>query len=362
MRSFIHFGTFATLCAAAPVAKRFSDFSPDGVYFPLKNGFPNPDKNGMLQIEKQAFGTLSNAPPPDKISDEGLTNLKLIAFNELFETAFFEELYHNLTNAAPGYDLGYGQEYVLDAIKAIAAQEQLHMLNANNALKRFNQAPIEPCKYQFPAFDFQSAMTIAMYHTGLVMGGLQDMAQEFAKADDDRLVRSLTSSLGNEGEQEGFFRLVKQRRPSELPFLTTSTRDFLFSAVQQFVVPGSCPNIDTIPLNTFKPLAVETKDIEPRTQNLAFSFAQADAPTQNVEDYKRWSLVYINQQNEPVEKPLEHVRVEHGRVLFEAAFPYEEFNMNGLTIAAVTRGDGPFANAPAVAKDTLFGPGIISFN
>jgi hypothetical protein len=360
MRSIISFAAFAALGAAAPAVKRYSDFSPDGVYFPLKNGFPNPDQNGMLQIEKEAFGTLSNAPAAEKISPEGLTNLKLLAFNELMEVAFFTELLHNLTDKAPGYDLEYGHEYVLEAIHAIAAQEQLHMLNANNALKKFNQQPIEPCKYQFPATDFQTAITVAATFTDIVLGTLQDVNQIFAKNGDDRFVRSVSSSIGNEGEQEGFFRLIKKKRPSALPFLTTSTRAFAFSAIQGFVVPGSCPNLYTIPLATFKPLTVESKDIEPRTQDLTFSFAKADA--NGTEDYSQWSLVYINQQNLPLEKPLENIKVEGERVVFTSPFPYAEFNMNGLTIAAVTKNDGPFDNAQQVAENTLFGPGIISFN
>lgn len=359
MRSTIIFAAFATLCSAAPAVKRYSDFSPDGVYFPLDDGFPNPDKNGVLQIEKEAFGTLSNAPGADTISPEGLTNLKLLAFNELMEVAFFTELLHNLTDKAPGYDLEYGHEYVLEAIHAIAAQEKLHMLNANNALKKFKQQPIEPCKYQFPAADFHTAIAVAAAFTDIVLGTLQDVNQIFAKNGDDRFVRSVSSSIGNEGEQEGFFRLIQKKRPSALPFLTTSTRAFAFSAIQSFVVPGSCPNIYTIPLATFKPLTVESKDIEPKTQDLSFSFAKADAET---EDYSQWSLVYINQQNEPVEKELHNIKTEGDRVVFTAQFPYAEFNMNGLTIAAVTKNDGPFENAQKVAENTLFGPGIISFN
>jgi hypothetical protein len=33
--------------------------------------------------------------------------------------------------------------------------------------------------------------------------------------------------------------------------------------------------------------------------------------------------------------------------------------MNGLTIAAVTNGAGPFATADAVAQASIFGPGLI---
>jgi hypothetical protein len=36
--------------------------------------------------------------------------------------------------------------------------------------------------------------------------------------------------------------------------------------------------------------------------------------------------------------------------------------MNGLTIAAVTKTAGLFASADAVAKDAIFGPGLIEIN
>jgi len=347
----------AGIASAVPVEKR--EMSPDGVYFPLPNGFPNPSSDAVLQIQLDADGTLPNGPPPASISPDGLTSLKLIALNELFEVAFFNELVYNVSNKVHGYDLGYGHEYVMDALKAITAQEEIHALNANNALKKFDQQPIEPCKYAFPVTNFQSAMTLAATFTDLVLGTLQDVNQVFAKGGDFGLVRAVSSVIGNEGEQEGFFRLVQKKRPSAQPFLTTSVRDFAFTAIQSFTLPGSCPNLHTIPLRTFKPLTLLSANIKPATQNLKFSFAQADA---NTHDYSTLSLVFINAQNTPIVKGLQNARVENGQVIFEAAFPYDEFVMDGLTIAAVTKGAGPFADAEAVAAATEFGPGIIEFD
>jgi hypothetical protein len=124
----------ASLTLAAPAAKR-EEFSPDNVYFPLKNGFPNVEQAAIIEIQDGAHGTLPNGPPPPALSPEGVTNLKLIALNELFEVAFF------------GYDLGYGHDYVLDSLNAIVNQEQLHLLNANGALEHFKADKIQPCKY-----------------------------------------------------------------------------------------------------------------------------------------------------------------------------------------------------------------------
>lgn len=364
MRSIISFATLAAFACAAPTVKRYSDFSPDGKYFPLKNGFPNPSKDAIAQIQKEAFGTLPNGKPPANVSSEALTNLKFIAFNELFEVAFFTELVHNLTDKAPHYDLDYGHEYVLEALNAIVAQEQLHALNANNALKAFGQQPIEPCKYQFPVETFQEAIEFAAEFTDVVLGTLQDVNQIFAKNGDDGLVRAVSSVIGQEGEQEGFFRLIGKKRPSSQPFLTTSTRAFAFTAVRSFTIPDSCPNLYTIPLMSFRPLTVLSIDLKPETQNIKFSFSKKDSPVADLHDnYDSLSVVYLNQQNTPVIKGLQNIKVNGDEVCFEAAFPFDEFEMNGLTIAAVTKTpDEPFKSANDVSLNTLFGPGIIEIN
>jgi hypothetical protein len=80
--------------------------------------------------------------------------------------------------------------------------------------------------------------------------------------DDFGLVRPAASVIGQEGEQNGFYRSMLGKVPSALPFLTTGTREFAFSSlVQTFVVPGSCPNINTIPLPVFAPLTLVTAPI-----------------------------------------------------------------------------------------------------
>ena len=266
----------------------------------------------------------------------------------------------NLTNKVPGYDLGARQGYVVETIEAIVAQEEMHVLNANGALKHFNQVEIEPCKYNFPAVtDYSSAIALAATFTDLVLGTLQDVSELFARSQDFDLVRAVSSVLGNEGEQEGFFRAEQKKRPSAQSFLTTATRDFAFTAIQSFVVEGSCPNIDTIPLKTFKPLTVETKDIKATTQNIAFSFSMRDAGMFEIEQLK---LVWLNGQNVPLVKSFQNVEMKDDRVIFEAEFPFDEFVMEGLTIAAVTMGADQFAGAVEAAERTVFGPGIIELD
>ena len=184
---------------------------------------------------------------------------------------------------------------------------------------------------------------------------------------DPELIRGVASVIGQEGEQNGFFRVKEGKIPSALPFLTTSTREFAFSALNQnFIVPGSCPNLDTIDIPVFSPLIVETQDIDAKLQNIEFSFTiPSSIPSSWHSDYSGLSLVYLNQQNVPIVEKLQNIDIDikNLKVTFEALFPFDGTAFgNGLTITAVTNSNGPFISADAVASATVFGPGLIEIN
>lgn len=216
--------------------------------------------------------------------------------------------------------------------------------------------PIEPCQYTFPVEDFDSAIALAATFTDVVLGTLQDVVERFALGNDVGLAREIASVIGQEGEQQGWFRVMQGKIPSELPFLTTSDLNFAFTAIQNFVVPGTCPNILEIPLRTYEQLTVLTPP-GPQTQNITFSFADPHNETNHL----LW-VTYINQQNLPIVEPARPISRQDDEVTIEALFPYDENEMNGLTIAAVTKSDGPFADASTVAMWTLAGPGLIIVN
>lgn len=143
--------------------------------------------------------------------------------------------------------------------------------------------------------------------------------------------------------------------PSELPFLTTGDLNFAFTAIQSFTYPGSCPNINEIPLRTFEALEVVTTPTA-SSQNLTFSFQD------HTNDTSQLYMTYINQQNLPIVEPLSTVSHIGSTIEAHALFPYDDHELNGLTIAAVTKKEGPFADANEVAKWTLAGPGLIIVN
>jgi len=344
---------------------------------PLGNSFPAPNPSQLLAIEQQAHGSIPIPFPAAPAAAHGpaadsITSLEFIAFNELFEVSFFTELIFNITNNVPGYRFDTEidtRDYILNALIAVQAQEELHAINANIAVKKFTGGVILPCEYNFPVTDIEQAIALASTFTDVVLGTLQDVVTLFGEDGDAAMIRGVASVIGQEGEQNGFYRNLLNKIPSALPFLTASTRDFAFSAINQmFVVPGTCPNVTAthsdIDLTIFGALNVVTQNIQPVVQTLTFSF---DLPTGGPKpewksDYSGVQLVYINQQNAPTIEPLQNVRLSGNTITFDAYFPFNQALFgNGLTIAAITEVFA-FTDVDSIANHTIFGPGLIEIN
>lgn len=332
--------------------------------YPLANGFPNvaAGSKALTDINVQAHGSLSNAPPPATLNNaaDDIISFEAIALEELMEVAFFTELLFNVTSNVPGYqfqDHVFRQE-VIDNLEIIIAQEELHVLNAENALNKFNGGKtIAPCTYNFPVEDFETAIFVATLFTDVVLGTLPDIQTHFATANDPGFIRGVGSVLAQEGGQMGWFRSILGKNPSANPFLTAATREIAANALaQNFIV--SCPASDSVPLATFGKLAVSTQQPGPKDQTLTFSFSAAGKYKQG----DSVSLVYINQQNLPIVEPLQNIKVNGDIVTFEGQFPFTANLMFGLSIALVVPGDaaslGKLAIADLVPK-ALYGPALI---
>ncbi len=199
-----------------------------GAKFPLSNGFPNVQvpSSQLDTIEQQAHGTLPgpNGAPPTGLHDDTINSLAFIAFNELFEVSFFSTLVADISASKPGFTAGdiapADRDTVLANLKVIVAQEELHALNALGAFNANTGKTIEPCTYKFPVKDFKSAIALAQTFTDVVLGTLPDIQTVAATAGDIGLIRPVGSVIGQEGEQNGFFRYFQGKVPSELPFLT----------------------------------------------------------------------------------------------------------------------------------------------
>ncbi|KUJ17266.1 uncharacterized protein LY89DRAFT_696771 [Mollisia scopiformis] len=340
---------------------------------PLGNNFPNPSPSQTTQIELQAHAA-AHGPSPTTI-----TSLEWVAFNELSEVAFFTELIANITNNVPGYIFDTEidtRNYILTALTAVQAQEELHALNANLAVKKNTGGVILPCEYNFPVNNIEEAIEFASLFTDVVLGTLQDVVTLFGEDGDAGLIRGVASVIGQEGEQNGFYRNLLNKIPSALPFLTASTRAYAFSAVNQlFVVPGTCPNVTTtgtvgpfdIDLPVFDTLTVVTQNIQPKSQTLSFTFdlPAGGAKPEWKSDYSGLELVLINQQNAPVIESLTNVQLSSNlkTITFDALFPFNGTTFgNGLTLAVITPAGETFTDIDSIANVTIFGPGLIEVN
>ncbi|KAF2091240.1 putative sexual development protein [Saccharata proteae CBS 121410] len=326
----------------------------DKFQFPLSNDFPNPDDGELDDINESAGGTLPNGPPGTPPSSDAVTSFQLIAFNELFEVAFFTSLLQNITEGVDGYSVDDATKLNIDLddlvqiIASVQAQEELHTLNANGALKLAGVDQIQPCEYVFPVDNLADAIALAATFTDVVLGTLQDVENDFGLSGDIQFLRGVASVIGQEGEQNGFFRLFQGKRPSAEPFLTASTREFAFSALNQnFVVPGSCPNIEQIDLPIFGALTLVS---QPKDKD----------STVTSTDMGDLSLVLINGQNVPiVEQPKNVKQMGDGVVQFDADFLFQTDLLFGLTIAVLTDTKDGLTDVDKVADATVFGPALI---
>ena len=114
---------FTFVASVAPALVTAAPFK-----FPLPDGFPQPNAEQLLAIEKAAGGFLGTGPVPAnvnelKLTPAAITSLELLANNEYFEVAFFSQLLSNITENVSGYGVDsiapLDRDQVIKAITAI---------------------------------------------------------------------------------------------------------------------------------------------------------------------------------------------------------------------------------------------------
>ena len=241
---------------------------------------------------------------------------------------------------------------------SVSQQEKLHALGVNGILTSANQTAIKPCQYQFPVSSFKEAILLAQTFTDVVLGTLPEAQAIFAAdaGQESGLVPLFGSVLAQEGEQVGFYRSVQKKTPSAAPFVTGGSPSFAFTAIQMFIVPGSCPQpLSNINLTTFGPLTVVNT---PMAKNMTLDYS-VPGPVSSTNN----SIVYLSGANLPLTVPISDVSTVAGKTSFKASFPFASGFANGLTIAALVKGTGQmFKSNDAVAAATVYGPGLIEVN
>jgi hypothetical protein len=170
--------------------------------------------------------------------------------------------------------------------------------------------------------------------------------------DEAALVPIVGSIIGQEGQQSGYYRFLQKKVASAAPLLTGGAPQFAYTAISQFIVPGSCPNIEVIGLKAFPALTLEST---PRANNSVQTFSVSGAVSA-----ANATLVYISGQNLPVSVPISNVTMAGNKTTFAASFPYQSGFDRGLTLGALVAGANKRFNSTAdVAASTLFGPALI---
>lgn len=253
-------------------------------------------------------------------------------------------------------------------VRPRAQQEETHAIAAISVLKSAGRWAPSPCRYTFPVDNLKDAVNLAETFTAVVLGALQDANVIFANESASSLDRILSAVIGQEGEQNGYYRYFLDRVPAESPFLTTVPGPFAYSALQAFIVPNSCPfPISKIALPVFPPIKTNGGAIafvEPKDQTLSFS---ADLSASRGADpffggggSGLW-MTYTTGQQLPISVPLSNVRWLGSTITFDAELPFEANVMQGFSHGAITT-TSSIGSADAVADVALAGPALIQVN
>ncbi len=230
-------------------------------------------------------------------------------------------------------------------------------------LKHFGATVPTPCQYNFGVESVKEAVVLAETFTAVVLATLQDVVQLFAKNGDDGAARAVASVIGQEGEQDGFYRILLARKPSQKPFLTTNVAPFAFSVLKTFIVPGSC-DLSFIPVPTFPTLSVLTghkgQAVKPEDQDITYTTdlgsSAAAKPFLNGNGAGLF-LTLLSGQDLPESAPIKNVTWSGTQITFSAAFPYTKLIADGLSIASLTTSNN--LTVANLANSTLAAPGLI---
>lgn len=196
----------------------------------------------------------------------------------------------------------------------------------------------------------------------MVLGALQGANVIFASENATEFVRIVSSVIGQEGEQNGAYRLYLEEVPSESPFLTTVPAPFAWSALQLFVVPGSCPfDLKEINLPIFPSLNINggpVAALKAEDQELTFSAKLAGSEAAKEKKTTGLYITYVTGQQLPYSVPAQDVQWEGDEIKLKAKFPFRELVAEGFSHASLTTAKD-FPNADAIVKSTLAAPGVI---
>lgn len=222
-----------------------------------------------------------------------------------------------------------------------------------------------------PVDNLTAAISIANTFTDVVLGALQGANVIFANdtaKDALTAVQIISSVIGQEGEQNGAYRGLLGRIPSSSPFLTAVPAQFAYSALQLFVVPGSCPfELGKIDLTIFPPMTVDGGPIAvvpPKNETLKFRADLSNSTHAKKYvggDGKGLYATFVTGLQLPYSVEVTNVKWQDKTITFEAEFPYNATVAAGFSHAALTTNKN-ISSVAMVPDYTLAGPAVIQAN
>ncbi|KAK4495693.1 hypothetical protein PRZ48_012961 [Zasmidium cellare] len=364
----------ASLVAALPAPAATPSAAPNQDQFPINDGFPNPSNDQLQKIFRGARGTLPNTPIP-KFHPDTFKSLQIIATNEQIEVSLYEICLLKIKNGTFGPENFVNadhRQFVIDTFEAFYQQEEVHALIGQGGLQANGQQPISPSQYQLKTDTYQDCLTTANILGDNVLGTSQGVINQAIAAGDGGLAAQLDSLIAQEGQQSGFLRSEMvvngkhNRIPGAMPAYTASTREFLFSLLEQnFIKPGTDKN--KIDLPVFLSLSVQNQNINPVDQTLSYKVNLKTKTGNNYKfisnvnwDSKNLYLAYISGQNSPFYEPIKNVKMDSKRQIltFDADFPAYTNIINAFAVGALVSGNNA-TTAQEVTSNTVAGPATI---
>ena len=303
-------------------------------------------------IAHQAGGGLPNQPGTPQVSQNGLENFQLANFLENLESAFFQEGLMNYTRWGTGGQTNGVSNMAV--VSRIAAQEEVHVASIVGLLKGGGAQDVAPCQYDFPITDETSFLALGNIITTVGIGALIGLA-DGVSGTDPGLEATVASIIPVESRHDAFFRLTASEVPNPTTFETKISGAWAFNLALDFVIPGSCPNLQQISF-------LQSLPIFPDLGIVGYggpSFATPNSPGKLIFQVGQPSMMpqgwnsgqlymaWVNQDNVPAYTPV----TVQGNELHADVQP----GMFGIAFAALTN-QNTATNVDDLTKATLAGP------
>ena len=364
--SLVLLSAIAASTLASPLRSPRSSAPPSASNFqsllPFQDGFPNTTDSQLQAIELKAQGVLPEGSPGTSLSPDGATAFQLFEFASIVSAAFYDQLLANITASTPSFDLPttVDKDTFTCFLEQAKAVEELHALSSIHALGHFNATPLSVCpSYDFPVSSLDEALRFGIILQSNLIGAISGLAVTWAQEDQYALVSIISGASAVIGQQLASLRSAMGLSAIQSPFSTPSTAGFTYTYLLSLVDTVTCPNITSLPLQQYPTLQV----VNPSTINTQTTSIQVQLVRQPWDAASNYSVVYLNGASAPIAQPATYVSEDDKSVWLEAALPYSEASLDGVSVVLVSNVTlakyGPVQNA---TDNAIWAPGFVLVN